>query len=277
MRLRHWELRLQGCSSVTLQLHLWISDKSATWTCAFPTGLLACWGQTQLMKIQKQKLILFTHANKINRPWWICTGEVCASCAPAREPPCSPSVPWAPETAGLLPPELKCTNILENAPYARSDGGNDFDHDCWRRLSGVSYLSWMFYWCWSDPWQSSCRSPRKGRRGPGWSSSSRGNRRRRRESRRCRGAGSECSTAPGEGYRSQLATTCTPQGHLFRIIIRRQRLMTNNYTRFQFWHCDLLLQCITVHNDHHTESKARKQVSAQIVLKSMMVALCTAV
>lgn len=40
MRFRHWESTLQGCSSVGLQLHLVISDKSATCICTFPTGLL---------------------------------------------------------------------------------------------------------------------------------------------------------------------------------------------------------------------------------------------
>lgn len=33
--------------------------------------------------------------------------EVCVSCAPARELPCSPSAPSAPETSELLLPELK--------------------------------------------------------------------------------------------------------------------------------------------------------------------------
>ena len=44
-------------------------------------------------------------------PWYICMVEVCESCVLALKPPCSPSVPWAPETAELLLPELKHNTI----------------------------------------------------------------------------------------------------------------------------------------------------------------------
>lgn len=55
MRLRHWESRLHGCSSVGLQLHRGISDKSATCICTFPTGLLDCWRKkTKKQHIQKE-------------------------------------------------------------------------------------------------------------------------------------------------------------------------------------------------------------------------------
>lgn len=78
MRLRHWELRPQGCSSVGLQLHLWISDKSATWTCAFPTGLLDCYRKhnsrtARKLKIHWLELQFFLRDknvySKIKLPW----------------------------------------------------------------------------------------------------------------------------------------------------------------------------------------------------------------
>lgn len=52
--------------------------------------------------------------NDVALLWWICRVEACESYVPALEPLCSPSEPWAPGTAELLPPELKQINsILE--------------------------------------------------------------------------------------------------------------------------------------------------------------------